>query len=190
MLGRRRGAGRVAGGPVAVVALVATLTACVAPVPAQAPLAPLTPLTMLNAFDPGEATYIHLDGANSVRGQAFLRQSGGGVVTCAGAKVHLFPRTTYGDERVEKLYGTRASIEATQRIIGVVIEDPDPRWVGHMRQTICDAEGRFMFTGVADGAYYVETEVRWSVGYRPQGGPVIAPVTVDGGEAVDLIVAP
>lgn len=171
----------------AFVAAAGVVAGC-APVATQGPLAPLP---MLNAFDPRQAVYIHRNGANSIRGQAFLRQSGGGVVTCAGADVRLFPRTTYGDERVQKAYGSSAEAEATQRIVGIILEDPDPRWVEHMRQTVCDADGRFQFTDVADGAYFVETEVRWFVArYGSQGGPVIAPVTVEGGQAVDLIVAP
>lgn len=145
---------------------------------------------MLAAFDADEAAHIHVTGPNSVRGQAFLRQRGGGVVTCAGAGVSLMPDTAYARERIRKAYGPSALEAAARRIIGVVLEDPDPAYVAHIRQTTCDADGRFAFTGLVDGTYYIETEVRWTVAYQPQGGPVVVPVDLRGGQPVDVVVAP
>lgn len=167
--------------------IIGTLTGGCATGAAEVPLAPLP---MLSAFDAQEAAYIDVPGPNAVQGQAFLRQQGGGVVTCAGETVWLVPDTAYARERIRKAYGSEALEAPARRIIGVILENPVTAYVAQQRQTTCDRDGQFSFTELADGTYYIETEVRWMVGLRPQGGPVIAPVVLRGGQSVDVIVAP
>lgn len=151
------------------------------------PVAAPQPIQIQSAFDPAEAAFIRSPGPNTIAGQAFLRQKGGGVVTCAGQTVMLIPRTQYSQERVMALYGT-ISAPALNRTNNV--SDPAPGYQDHMRTTTCDAQGNFRFEGVPDGRYFVNTVVSWSVGYRPQGGAVMTPADVAGGGEHQVLIAP
>ena len=157
-----------------------TLTTCVAGATALNPIRTVTP------FDPSLAAHIMELGANTITGQAFLRQRGGGVVTCAGATVDLFPQTPYSRERVLNLYGTITQPSQGTRFL----DDPDPRYLELTRETICDADGNFRFADVPDGEYFVIARVQWEVASSTQGGPVMAPAAVSGGEEVHVLIAP
>ena len=80
---------------IAVVAVAAAIGGC-----AQ------TQIVTTSKFDPTEAAYINDKGANTINAQAFLRQRGGAVVTCAGRAARLIPVTIYATERMTNLYGT------------------------------------------------------------------------------------
>ena len=57
-------------------------------------------------FNKEAASIINQKGKATVSGQACLKQSGGGVVTCAGSEVTLFPVTEYAKQRITAIYGT------------------------------------------------------------------------------------
>lgn len=44
-------------------------------------------------------------GANTIQGNALIRQQGGGVVACPGFEVYLAPATDYVIERMRKICG-------------------------------------------------------------------------------------
>ena len=144
------------------------------------------PIPTFTLFDPVEAEYINQPGDNSIEGQAFLRQSGGGVVTCAGRDVRLIPQTPYARERIRNIYGT---------ILGPArgrqeVDTADPRYWEMSRQTTCDAQGNFRFTNVPDGEYFVISRVQWMVSRVPQGSPVMIAVAVSSGETANVIISP
>src|SRR4030095_16529486 len=58
------------------------------------------PVQMQTAFDPLEHNAYMEPGENSIKGQGFLRQQGGGVVTCAGSEVFMVPATSFFREVV------------------------------------------------------------------------------------------
>lgn len=138
-------------------------------------------------FDAAAAASLMAPGKNTIRGNAFLRQQGGGVVTCAGAEVSLIPATAYATERMAALYGplgnqSHVSRRSTKFIPDLAIYHTTKR------HTRCDAQGNFVFEDVADGSFYVVTGVWWQVA-TPQGGNVMHPVTVQGGQAAALIMS-
>lgn len=149
---------------------------------------PKQPLVNVAAtpFDAKEVAFIHLDGNNSVRGQAFLRQRGGGIVTCAGRDVWLVPDGSHARDRIKAIYGT------TQRVAQNItnLEPADAEYRRHTRRTLCDAQGNFAFEGLADGRYFVVSTVMWDVGGLPQGGTVMAPVALSNGANKRVIIAP
>ena len=150
--------------------------------------APVTPsvTATVTAFDASEVAFIHQGGPNSLRGQAFLRQRDGGVVTCAGQRVWLYPEGGHSRERIGNIYGTTLmAAQAKARV-----DDPSAEYLRHTRQTICDAQGNFAFEGIANGRYFVVTSVVWDVGGLPQGGHVMAPIALTNGESKRLIIAP
>jgi hypothetical protein len=110
---------------------------------------------METVFDLDEHRPYLEPGMNNIKGQAFLVQRGGGVVTCAGNAVALLPATKFFDEY---LYLVRRGLT------------PQTKWkAGATRHGYCDAQGNFSFTNLPDGKWYIFTEVRWQV---PLGGSV------------------
>ena len=148
-------------------------------------------------FDAEAVAFIHERGSNKVMGSAYLRQQGGGVVTCAGHTVWLVPHSEHSHERVRKMYPKVEEREtAYLEALGEVYGEPAygkrlprevPEYYATTRQTPCDAQGRFEFEQVADGRYYLTTEVLWWVGGNAQGGQLMAPVMVTGGETAKVV---
>lgn len=161
------------------IAALALLAGCVG--------SPAKPITINATFDPNEVVFINADGENTISGQAFLRQSGGSVVTCAGEAVWLIPAGNYAKVRMLNIYGTSV---APARQTGSVVDEPNPRYLDLQRTTSCDAQGDFTFTNVPDGDYFVATTVQWFVGNAAQGGGVMAPVSVSDKQDKRIIIAP
>ena len=139
-------------------------------------------------FDQDQATRLVQDGKNTVKGSAFMRQRGGGVVTCAGNSVFLIPATAYAVERFQFLYGTTTSGTNAHRKQFQFVPDP-PGYMSTVKATKCDAQGAFIFEGVADGEFFVQTTVAWQVGSSLQGGNLMQRVRVEGGKATSLILS-
>lgn len=130
-------------------------------------------------------------GENTVRGQAFLRTNGGGVVTAAGEKVFLIPDVPLNREFVTNCrngQGRFANYPSFARDFN--------------RETTADSEGGFLFLDVPNGDFIVFTEIRWNapevrkaaggsyyLGDNPQGGYLSRSVTVPSGESERLIVS-
>lgn len=157
-------------------ALVGALTACVAP----------TPVVLSSHFNAAEVAWAKAKGTNEVSGQGFLRQGGGGVVTCAGAQVQLVPVATYSTERISGVYGntTKGYIDP---LFSRPLPAPDPGYVESWYKTQCDAQGKFAFSGLADGDYYLATRVVWYVGNSLQGGDLMQRVSLHGGEQKQVL---
>jgi hypothetical protein len=167
--------------------LMTVLAGCAAP-----------PLVKINApFDAKQASIINQVGNNTISGSALVRQAGGGTVTCAGSEVSLTPVTAYASERIMYLYkntekGYNNSVRGNF--------DPDlPEYITLTKKTICNAQGFFTFKNIADGQYFVVTQIRWetseyypSVGRisSPQGGYLMRKVTVQGGVTEEIVLAP
>jgi hypothetical protein len=129
------------------------------------------------------------DGTNTIKGSALIRQMGGGVVTCAGFPVSLFPSTAYSRTRITAIYGTaEGGLVPIYQPTPVFQPDP-PVYRTLMKQTRCDSQGFFKFDNVADGDYYLTTGIVWKIGYVDQGGGLTTPVTVKNGEVKEVVLA-
>jgi hypothetical protein len=120
-------------------------------------------------------------GANTVTGTVSYATPAG-PYTCAGAGVGLTPETAYSRRRVASLYLTteRAAIPV-EEVRGRVVEEAPADYNRFVRAGRCDAQGRFSFTGLPDGAWYVITQGRPATGQ----GPALAfmqRVVIRGGE--------
>lgn len=167
-----------------VAAFVAPLVSCVVTVP-QTRVVP-----MVNVFDASEVAYVHERGTNTIEGNAFMRQRGGGVVTCAGEGVLLIPAGEYARERMRIIFGTDERSAYTGRFGGQVPDDAGSvEYSDHLRSTQCDSEGRFEFDGVAAGSYFVWTQVEWTAGNSPQGGLLMAPVNFVDADRKEVLVS-
>lgn len=156
----------------ATLASLAVLTAC-------APMTP--PAPMANKYASADHAAFIAGGKGAINGQAFLRQRGGGTVTCAGEPAMALPATPYFKELVAAFANRQAPDGASGAQAAI-------REVG--KKTTCDAQGNFSFSNLAPGQWLVFTEVKWTVGqYNRQGGPVLKSVEVREGEPTRAILS-
>ena len=146
------------------------------------------PITQI--FNPEDVSWIYDSGPNKISGSALIRQKGGGVVTCAGYQVSAVPVSSYAKERIGKMYGNtqRGYNPATG---GRKVVEPDLRYVDMSKNTVCDAQGKFVFDDLPNGQYYITTNVLWQVNdYFYEGGSLMQYVSVEGGESKDIVMTP
>lgn len=116
-------------------------------------------------------------GKNRIVGQAFLKQQGGTVVTCAGNPVALQPDTAYFQEYWQIVRTKSKPIQ----------KEAEPGEQKVTRQGTCDAQGNFSYEDIPDGKWIVTTHVSWRVGYTQQGGIVSKTIEVSGGKEVRVL---
>jgi len=162
---------------------IALLTAC-----ATAPQ-----YTGTASFDSEEVSWFNEQGTNTIEGSAFVRQNNGGVVTCAGGRVDIFPAGRYASDRIAHLYGPGATGFNVRR--GGNLPDADPEYLHTQKNVHCDVEGKFTVNDLPDGAYFLTTTVNWNTYtyggiFGPiahaQGGNLMARVVVQGGETKSI----
>jgi hypothetical protein len=114
------------------------------------------------AFDPAEVAWAAARGRNAVRGSAVMRPPGAEARTCAGATVALLPDSRHTRDRLQRLYGAldRGSNDLAAGKVRQ-IEAADPGLARVVRTTTCDIHGRFGFSALPDGIWYVTTAVAW-----------------------------
>jgi hypothetical protein len=126
----------------------------------------------------------YLTGSNTVTGQAFLRQKGGDIVTCAGEKVVMIPNDLYFTANEDE-YKKEPSSAANALI----------------KTGQCDAQGNFEIDEIPDGEWIVSTAVKWDVPHfnymgsasyysmLPQGGIIQKIITVKTGKKNKIIIS-
>lgn len=149
-------------------------------------------VTIKQKFDSDQARTMLAKGNNSIHGSSLIRQSGGNIVTCAGNPVVLIPSTEYAIERMEHLYGDESHgynpLVQSQRIVFV---NEHPLYNILTKEVLCDVQGFFKFDNIADGTFYVISEVIWTVGkVEYQGGHIMQEVVLEGGESKEIVLAP
>ena len=99
-------------------------------------------------FIPEEYAPYKGTGTARVCGQAYLSLDGGKQHVASGDRVLLAPATSYTEEAfmVKVLRGRK-------------MVDPDPEAMKFEQHTKTDAEGRFCFTGLPAGTYYVVADI-------------------------------
>jgi hypothetical protein len=157
---------------------------------------PVSKVRMLNSFDAAEAKSLLASGKNSIHGSALMRQVGGGVVSCAGTQVRLIPATAYAQERMVFIYqsGTAGTKSAMQLQLNPdPFEATDPKYFEMQKVAICDAQGVFKFNDVADGDFFIITQITWKANPSSsffEGGTMMRRVQVRDGERRELVIAP
>ena len=148
---------------------------------------PTPPAPLQSTFNADEVAFIHEQGTNTIEGNAFLRQRGGGVVTCAGEIVALIPKGTYSTELMVRLYGAATVPGYRPYYLGRNAPVGPKAFYFASRHTVCDSDGRFKFENVAAGSYFVRCAVKWEV-QSIQGGYLMEPVTFAGSDEVRNVV--
>ncbi|MFI3118527.1 MAG: hypothetical protein QX203_00935 [Methylococcaceae bacterium] len=129
-------------------------------------------------------------GLNTVTGQAFLTQKGGGVVTCAGNRVEMHPDTEYFTDIFD---GVDRGLQPDHEL------SKDAK--DFLKESQCDAQGNFEFHKIPAGKWIITAEVRWDVSFvrnngffyytatSPQGGYMSKSVNVKDGDYNKFIIA-
>jgi hypothetical protein len=119
-------------------------------------------------------------GVARVEGQAFLRQSGGSIVTCAGTEVELLPDTAYVVSALTILEkGGKADLgEHTGEISRL----------GAVRKATCDAQGNFVFDRLPTEDWIVVSSVTWNAGDEGQGGILIKDASTKTGSSSTKVI--
>lgn len=146
-------------------------------------------VALTSKFDAADAQRLLAKGTNSLRGSALIRQSGGGVVTCAGGVVNLVPATDYAVERIRAIYGNDQH-GYQPYFVRTNFENETFEYRSLTKTGRCDAQGFLKFDQLADGSFFAITQIMWKVGDSGQGGNLMHRVTVVGGEAVEIVLTP
>jgi hypothetical protein len=150
-------------------------------------VAPRTQIAVSEPFDEIATRELIRDGAGAVKGSALFRQQGGGVVTCAGFPVSLFPVTPYSRARMVALYGDPDGGYNPGRN-PIFVPDP-PAYAALARSTQCDAQGFFKFDRLPAGDFYVAVPILWQIGGARQGGFLSTRIVLKEGEAREIVLA-
>ena len=146
---------------------------------------------MQSVFYADEVAFIHERGTNTIKGNAFLRQKGGGVVSCAGSEVLLIPKGAYSTERMERLFGIATVKGYNPAGFGRRAPAAPEGFFSATRETTCDIDGKFEFKNLSAGSYFITTDVFWTASSYfspPQGGNLMVPVTFAGNDEVRNVV--
>lgn len=129
-------------------------------------------------FNPAEVQYILGPGEGVIEGRAFLAVDGQ-IVNAAGQEVQLIPVSSYALERMQAIYG---NANRSRKNINVIFTNPDPSYEIYKRKTRADFEGKFQFTNVPDGNYFVASRVVWGTGHS-DAAAIRKSVRVTGGNS-------
>lgn len=158
------------------------LSACVAAGPPMRPL----PAPSSSAFNARDFAWSTVPGKASVNGQLTYRPNGRRH-SCEAAGVLLTPETPWVRARMRILYGSndRAILPATE-VRSRTPSEKSQDYSTFVRRARCDGNGRFSFSGLPDGNWYLITVAR----PQPAGGfpdmAVMRRVETRGGKAVAL----
>jgi hypothetical protein len=133
-----------------------------------------------SVFDPSEAEAINQSGFGAVIGQAFVTRSDGSVAYAAGSEVYLIPTSTYADAHMAYLFQGRKFNNTVER------PSTEPAYLAMTKRTKADADGRFTFSLLADGNYYLLTRITWKEGKVDGGGDLMEFVSLSGGQTVQV----
>jgi hypothetical protein len=118
---------------------------------------------MAAPFPMADLAHYSASGSATISGQGFLRQNGGGVVTCAGSLALLMPDLPYFNEVVAHASNNQ----------NVDISSDRQHAQSMMRKTTCDAQGNFVFTNLPVGVWVVTSRVHWVIADERQGGSLL-----------------
>jgi hypothetical protein len=130
------------------------------------PLAALLALTACGTVGPARRllTPPHYDsfdwsaaqGANSLRGSVAYATKASGHFTCADGSVALTPAAPASAQRTDQLYGsTEHAIASVETVRSRSAGMEEPAYARYVRATKCDEHGRFSFSGLPDGEWFL-----------------------------------
>jgi hypothetical protein len=140
-------------------------------------------------YQPTSTAWSTQPGSNTVTGQAMFTTLTGETRDCAGMTVRLVPDSGYARQRFMELYGSDVSGVSNGLVFNKYGPDlSDPRYLIASKTTTCDASGKFSFDNVANGTWYVVSNVVWAGDSAPdsRGSAMFKRIQVKDGQSVDV----
>jgi peptidyl-prolyl cis-trans isomerase A (cyclophilin A) len=125
-----------------------------------------------------EYSLLPLSGKSDVTGQAFLKTRGGDIKFAAGEKVYLEPVTEFSTQWYE-----------VQSARPLPLTTSNSKASKYSKVTTADATGKFNFSGIPAGAYFLITKVTWEVANNTQGGTIFKRISIKEGEKLNAILS-
>jgi hypothetical protein len=113
-------------------------------------------------FDLAEYASLPSQGKASVTGQAYIKAADGSIRYPSHEMARLNPVTSYSRQWYEVNYLKRKNISLA-----------DPRYLEYVYKADFDSEGRFSFSNIPAGQYYVSAPIFWMVETRQDDGSII-----------------
>ena len=167
--------------PAAAVLLVSACAPTLGPPPPPPPPGGEAPSP--GVFRPDDFSWSAVPGSGRIEGRLAYR-AGQTRYTCAGAGVVLTPETPWTRRRMTILYTSpdRAALPA-EEVRARTPSAPSGDYSAFVKRTVCDANSRFSYSGLANGAWYVITVAKPLAGAGPDIA-IMKRVEVRGGRAV------
>lgn len=122
-----------------------------------------TPAGPVNVgFEPAAFGWSTAKGRGAISGQLIYRR-GNIAYSCAGGGVVLTPETPWVRHRMMTLYGSADEAVAAAADVRARMPAQSPNYDAYVRRSACGADGRFFFSELPDGAWYVITSATPSV---------------------------
>jgi len=139
-------------------AVAASLGACeTLPMDGGAPGPGVGPRPVSTAFSAGDFAWSSRSGRGSIDGRVTWRRDGQ-PYDCTGS-VALTPDTPYTRARFQTLYGSTDRAAIPEAVVRArTVPDPAADYRSFVRSTTC-RDGRFEFTGLPDGDWFIITPV-------------------------------
>ena len=154
----------------------------------------MKPIQLTQTFDEAEAQKYMKDGKNTIEASAVWREKNGHLQTCAGYWVYLYPATEYAKERLTHQFGEGKRGFRTLRQGKQIFAPDEAQFHKLSKKTVCDVDGKFTFENVADGDYYIVTNIIWGDPEYPdeqtEGGALMHKVSVKGGQKIKRVLSP
>jgi hypothetical protein len=125
-------------------------------------------------------------GQGRVEGRVTYRQ-GQVRYSCAGAGVVLTPETPWSRRRMTILYASpeRSALPASE-VRARTPSAPSGDYSAFVKRTVCDANSRFSFSGLPNGAWFVITVARPVGGAAGTDIAIMRRIEIRGGRAVSV----
>jgi hypothetical protein len=168
----------------ATVAALALLTACASTMGVPPPPPPGSGPPSASVFRPGDFSWSAVPGKGRIEGNVGYRH-GEVAYSCTGAAVVLTPETQWTRRRMTQLYTSPlgAALPVAE-VRARTPSEPGEDYSAFVRRTVCDASGRFGFTGLPNGAWYVITVAKPTAGGSGGSMAIMRRVEVRRGQAV------
>jgi hypothetical protein len=143
-----------------ILVLTGLLAACETPAPLVAPSLPPPPPppprvdNIPAPFRASDFTWSTSPGQDRVAGHLAF---GRGSYSCAGAGVVLTPETPWVRQRMQSLYGATTGAALPVAQVRARTPTASENYSSFVRSTTCDAQSRFNFQGLPNGAWYLIT---------------------------------
>lgn len=135
-------------------------------------------------FRPGDFSWSAVPGSARIEGRLTYRK-GQTRYSCQGQTVVLTPETPWTRRRMTILYTSseRAALPV-EEVRARTPSAPNEDYSSFVRRTTCSADGRFSFSGLPDGAWFVITVARPASG-QGQSLAIMRRVVTHAGRAVN-----